>query len=176
MERWIKACFCYTVLQRWGFGCAPSPKSSSSPLPCKHQPHSQGPAGRKHPPMPLLSFSSKKFSLLMLCPGTKGALSGGCFGIDQKCWSPWTVAMGLDQPSTTGSGEGRCSPAVQALIIEIDSPLCHASIPVGAHSSSPCPRGAAWHTWIRMHCARGVEQGWGCGAHPHTAREGISGS
>lgn len=154
MGTWIKALFCLIVYQRWGFGCAPSPKSSSSFLPCKHQPHSQGPAGRKHPPMPLLSFSSKKFSVLMPCHGSRAALIESCFGIDHKLWSPRVVAMRLDQPSTTGSREGRCSPAVQALIIEIDSALCHASIPARVHSSSPCPRDAAWHALC---------QGWGCG-------------
>lgn len=61
---------------------------------------------------------------------------------------------------------------VQGLIIEIDSPLCHASIPARVHSSSLRPGDSAWHARTRVCGAHSVGQGWGLGGAAPSTREG----
>lgn len=85
---------------------------------------------------------------------------------------PVGPCQGLEQPSAMGNGEGGRSPVVQGLIIEIDSPLCHASIPARVHSGSPCPGDAAWHARTRVCGAHSVGQGWGFGGQPPTHQGG----
>lgn len=137
--------------------------------------------GNTHPCLPLLYFPPRNSPCQFLCHGSGGAPGalcccrdpgGSCLGTSQERWSPWDPATGLEQPSATGSGEGGRSPVVQGLIIEIDPPLCHASIPARVHSGSPCPGDAAWHAQTRVCDAHGVGQGWGWGEQPRAPGRG----
>lgn len=85
---------------------------------------------------------------------------------------PVGPCQGLEQPSAMGSGEGGRSLVVQGLIIEIDSPLCHASIPARVHSSSLRPGDSAWHARTRVCGAHSVGQGWGFGGQPQAPGRG----
>lgn len=65
---------------------------------------------------------------------------------------------------------------MQGLIIEIDSPSCHALIPAGVHGGCLCAPGTRLaRTDTCERCPTAWSTAWGCGEHPHEAGARCSG-